>query len=134
VAIVGWAIFMGKPLGVGTGGFSGAYANADFDETAFAGTYKQAHSGWIKTLVENGILGIIMLLLYVASFIPTGWRRGKRGTLALGVMVTTILLMAFFSAEFQSKGLWFLAAGATAVLNYAIAERQTKAEVMIVRS
>jgi hypothetical protein len=134
VALVGFAIFENNPLGVGTGGFPYAYANADFDETAFAGMYKQAHSGWIKTLVENGVVGAAMLFLYVTSFFVTGSRKRLPGMPAIGVLVTMTLTVAFFSAEFQAKGLWFLAAGATAVLNYPMAVPRPRAEVLVVRN
>ncbi len=118
VAAVGVAVFEKHPLGVGTGGFSIAYADADADEMAFAGVAKQAHSGWVKTLVENGVLGVLVLGLYVLSFAATGRRSAATSGAAIGALVTITLAIAFGVAEFQNKGLWILASGATALLNY----------------
>jgi O-antigen ligase len=121
VAAVGWSIFLKHPLGVGTGAFSLAYEQADADEMAFAGIRKQAHSGWVKALVENGIVGAICMAWYVLSFYSTGRRTGKRNLVRLGLFVTTVLSVAFLGTEFQSKALWFLSCGAAIRLNYGTA-------------
>ncbi|MEP7353428.1 MAG: O-antigen ligase family protein [Acidobacteriota bacterium] len=118
VAIVGWGIFLQHPLGVGTGGFPTAYGQADADEMAFAGIEKQAHSGWVKTLVENGVLGAITLGWYVFSFLFSGQRGNKRGFTSLGIIVTATIAVSLLGSEFQGKGLWYLACGATVLLNY----------------
>jgi len=131
VAIVGWRMFSQNPLGVGTGAFAAEYSVTDADELAFAGTHKQAHSAWIKTLAENGIVGLVLLIIYVWSFAVSARRRGPPGIGALGLLVSAVLSIAFFSAEFQGKGLWFLAAGATVLMHYRVA--QSRPEVLVIR-
>lgn len=133
IAVVGLGIFAKHPLGVGTGGFSLAYLEGDTDEMAFAGLAKQAHSGWIKTLVENGILGVLILASYVFSFAVTGRRTRHRTLRWLGLFVTVTLGVAFVGAEFQSKGLWFLACGATVLLNYRMAGQDQQSSIRIVK-
>jgi len=138
--IAGWHIFLGHLLGVGTGGFPDAWAalgdlggRLTFQR---AGAETQAHSGWIKTLAENGVPGILLLAAYVASFAVVGWRRSKRGLdlRLLGLLVTAVLGVALVSTEFQGKGLWFLAAGATALFRRAAAARPGLAAPSATRS
>lgn len=116
--MAGWHIFLSHPLGVGTGGFSDAWADLGdlggrltFER---AGEETQAHSAWVKTLAENGVPGIVLLAAFVASFTLVGWRRSKRNPnlRLLGLLVTAALSVAFVSAQFQGKGVWFLAAAA----------------------
>ena len=130
VAIVAWRMFTQNPLGIGTGAFASEYAVTDADELSFAGTQKQAHSAWIKTMAENGVIGLALLIIYVWSFTFAADRR-RSGAAALGLLVSAVLSIAFFSAEFQGKGLWFLAAGATVLMNYPIA--QVRPEVLVIR-
>ncbi len=120
LAEAGWYIFLNHPLGVGTGGFAKTYASLGSlgGQLTYrlVGEERQAHSGWIKILAENGILGILLLSSYVLSFSVVGWRKSKDKTdhnlLLLGFLVTAVLSVAFISTEFQGKGLWFLAAAA----------------------
>jgi O-antigen ligase len=133
IVIAGWHIFLRHPLGVGTGGFPEAWAGLGdlggllvFHRT---GEETQAHSAWIKTLAENGVPGIVLLGAYVVSFAVVGWRRARRDPRLrlLGVLVSTVLAVAFISTEFQGKGLWFLAAGATALFRAQSGRPRTRA-------
>lgn len=116
----GWHIFVDHPFGVGTGGFAHNWARLGYVEGVSGFKYGEemaAHAGWIKILVENGLVGFAMLGLFVASFAATGWRNGTLLSIQLGLLVTVVLMQAFTSTEFQPKGIWFLAAGTTALLN-----------------
>ena len=109
----GWRIFLEHPLGVGTGGFGNAWAGLENREgmsVFWEGEYSQAHSGWIKTLAENGIPGIVLLSAFVLSFAVIGWRTRSIGLFPLGLLATVGLTVAFLADEFQAKGLWLLAA------------------------
>jgi O-antigen ligase len=123
--IAGWNIFLSHPLGVGTGGFSDAWADLGdlggrltFERT---GEETQAHSAWFKTLAENGVPGIVLLAAFVGSFAVVGWRRSRRdpNLRLLGLLVTAALSVGFVSAQFQGKGPWFLAAAAMTLFRHA---------------
>ena len=119
LAEAGIEMAMENPFGHGTGSF--AYELADTE-----GYAKQAHSGWIKTVVENGVFGLATLAAFMGSFAFVGWRqRSQVGAAALGTLVTIALSVALFSTEFNAKGLWFLAAGATVVLHDPRSARRT---------
>jgi hypothetical protein len=110
----GWEIFKQNPFGVGTGGYASAlayYLTGDYESDA----QKISHSAWVKTLAENGFLGPVLLGCYVVSFTYVGW--GSRNHWALGILVTVTLGTTFLTREFHGKGLWFLAAGATMLMN-----------------
>lgn len=119
LAIGGWYVFLDHPLGVGTGGFAptwselGSRANVPMFRY---GHEMQAHSAWVKTLAENGALGLLCLAAYVSSFLFIGWRSGRAAAFRFGAFVTVAMAMAFLSTEFSAKGLWLLAAGATVLL------------------
>ena len=121
LAYGGLLIFLDHPFGVGTGGFTVAWARMGFRESLSGygyGASREAHAGWIKVLAENGFIGFVVLAAFTLSFAEVGWRRRKsRGLLSLGIFVTVLLAVAWVSTEFAAKGLWFLAAGATALLN-----------------
>jgi len=123
LAIAGWLIFLEYPLGVGTGGFPSAWASLGRLGGQFTyrgvGGLVEAHSAWIKILAENGILGMLLLAAFVLSFAFVGWRRSRqdRNLLALGVLVTVVFSISFISTEYHDKGLWFLAAAVTTLLN-----------------
>jgi len=124
-----WEIFREHPLGVGTGGFAVAWS--ELGRHAGVSGFgrweeKQAHSGWAKTLAENGVLGLVLLMAYVGSFVAIGLRLGTRYALGLGALVTVVLGAAFISTEFQGKGLWLLAAGATSLLQRQRPRRQRR--------
>jgi hypothetical protein len=114
--VAGWRIFLDHPLGVGTGGFPKEYA-ATSGGMAHAGHERQAHSGWVKVLVENGALGLALLLAYVVSFAVAGWKMRSQGQLAIAILTTAALAIAFVSTEFQNKGLWLLTAGVTVLMH-----------------
>jgi O-antigen ligase len=118
LALGAWYIFQDHPFGVGTGGFGRAWARlgqrkglSGFDQ----GDEASAHSGWAKTLAENGLPGVILLAAFVASFAFRGRHRRGRATLLEGLLVTAILSLGFLVNEFQGKGLWFLVAGVMAL-------------------
>jgi hypothetical protein len=115
LALGAWYIFLDHPFGVGTGGFSTNWAKlgnrkglSGFDQ----GEEISAHSGWAKTLAENGLIGFGLLAGFVVSFPATGWRRAGARGFVFGGLVAAVLSLGFLVTEFQSKGLWFLAAGA----------------------
>ncbi|HTD51663.1 MAG TPA: O-antigen ligase family protein, partial [Thermoanaerobaculia bacterium] len=119
LALGAWYIFLDHPAGVGTGGFGRAWARlgqreglSGFDQ----GDEASAHSGWAKTLAENGLPGVVLLAAFVASFAFVGWRKRGRAALPVGLLVAAILSFGFLVNEFQGKGLWFLVAGVMALL------------------
>jgi O-antigen ligase len=117
--IAGWRMFQENPLGVGTGGFPKTFAAMSDRDLSFAGTELGAHSGWVKVMTENGVLGIVVLAAFVISFAVAGVRSRDANLAAAGLLVTVILATAFFSREFHSKGLWFAAAGYVAMTKHA---------------
>jgi hypothetical protein len=134
LAIGGWYIFEEHPFGVGTGGFSVAWQNLDrFDNmTRFGrGEMKAAHSGWVKTLAENGAPGVILLTAYVFSFAFAALRTKNLALRRLGFLTTLALGSALLSTEFQAKGLWYLAAGATAFLQQGRVEAAMRRRVSV---
>jgi len=118
LALAGWYSFCRSPLGIGTGGFAQEFAEEGATEVQSfrLGDRRQAHSAWIKTLVENGVVGTFLLVWFVLSFAWVGWRRRSAGVLPLGILVTGMLSVAFLSTEFAGKGLWFVVAGGTVSL------------------
>jgi hypothetical protein len=116
----GLHIFGQHPFGVGTGGFARTWAGLGYVEGISGFKYGQemaAHAGWIKVLVENGVVGFALLAMFVLSFAVVGWHANGGAMRLLGILVTAVLAQALTSTEFQPKGLWFLAAGATTLLN-----------------
>jgi O-antigen ligase len=120
LAYGGFLIFLDHPFGVGTGGFSVAWAKMGFRQSLSGygyGANREAHAGWIKVLAENGFLGFFVLAAFAVSFAVMGWRKRRAGLFSVGLFVTSVLLVAWVSTEFASKGIWFLTAGATVLLN-----------------
>jgi hypothetical protein len=119
LALGGWYIFQEHPMGAGTGAFPRRWAELGVrkDISSFKrGVPMSAHAGWVKTLAENGIPGMILLITFVSSFAVAGWRGRGWHLRVLGVTVTSVIGVGLLSTEFQSKSLWFLAAGATVLL------------------
>ncbi len=110
----GWQLFLQRPLsGVGTGSFATRWTRLQDAPglSAFKlGVAMQAHSGWIKTLAENGVPGFLLLAGFSLSFVATGSRLQSPGTWQFCLMVTLVLLISLVTTEFQAKGLWLLAA------------------------
>lgn len=119
LAIGGYYIFQKHPLGVGTGGFANSWSELGhhYGLVYRRGEEAPAHSGWVKTLVENGLPGFLLLFAYVCSFGAVALRRRDRDLWRLGIMTSAVLGAALLATEFQTKGIWFLAAGATAFLH-----------------
>jgi O-antigen ligase len=120
LAYGGLIIFQEHPFGVGTGGFTVAWAKMGFRESLSGygyGASREAHAGWIKILAEDGFLGFLALAAFTISFTVLGWHKRRSGLFSVGLFVTCALCVAWVSTEFASKGLWFLAAGGTAILN-----------------
>jgi len=120
LALGGWYVFLDHPLGVGTGGFAPSWANMGSRENVSSfryGNEMQAHSAWPKTLAENGLPGILCLVVFVGSFAWQGWRSHGVAMRRFGVFTTLTLATAFLAIEFSSKGLWLLAASAIVFLN-----------------
>lgn len=133
LAIGGFYIFEEHPMGAGTGSFKLAWKNLDRHDNKYMGDYargelRAAHSGWVKVLAENGVLGILLLAGWVFSFAFGALKTRKRMLRRLGLLTSLALAAALLSTEFQSKGLWYLAAGATAFL-----ERESVESAMFVR-
>lgn len=117
----GWYLFTEHPLGIGTGGFMYAWkAMGVRDNLAktVAGQRKAAHSAWIATLVEQGLIGIGLFAPFIFSFGWKGWMSRHQGMLLLGIWASVTLALSFASTEFASKGTWYLAAAATVMLYY----------------
>lgn len=115
----GWYIFLDNPLGVGTGGFTAVWRDMDRrDGIPAADRYrdKAVHAGWVKMLAENGLPGFALLAAFVMSFAVRGLRRPYRSMQALGLLTTAVLALGLISTEYQSKGLWFMAAATMAML------------------
>jgi O-antigen ligase len=119
LAVAGWNIFLANPVfGAGTGEFAVRWSRLETLSVISnygIGHEVQAHSAWISTLAENGIVGAIPLLGFILSFAWLGWKRG--GALRwLGFFTSFSLATSFISTEFQAKGLWWLTAGALFLL------------------
>ena len=127
----GLKLMLSNPLGVGTGGFA-----RNFGELRFAGEGNQlgkiraAHSAWVKTAAENGVIGLAVLAAFIASFTIAGFAQRRSTLRGLTLLTTGVLAFAFLSTEFQLKGLWFLAAGAAALLRMAVPPR-ARPEVVV---
>lgn len=136
LAQVGLKIFMEHPFGVGTGSFRAAYAKYSHKENVVfkAGHEVDAHAGWVKILAENGILGVLLFGTFVLSFAWCGWQRRREGLLPIGLLVTSVLGLAFLSTEFQGKGLWFLVAGSALILAQGFAAGKPKRKKKAVES
>jgi hypothetical protein len=118
LVVGGWRLFTAQPFGVGTGGFAASWRGLGRQPGLPAwgrGSAKAAHAGWIKLLVENGVPGAALFGAFVLAFAATGLRRRQREWVALGLLVTGVLTAALATTEYQNKGLWFLAAGVTAL-------------------
>ncbi|MEZ6120101.1 MAG: O-antigen ligase family protein [Pirellulaceae bacterium] len=109
----GIRLFLRSPLGVGTGGFSTIRA-ATPGLSSFR-PHHAAHAGWIKVLVENGILGFCLVGLWIGSFASTAFQRPHTTNRLLGLFVTVTVSIAFVTTEFSSPGIWLLMAGAMAL-------------------
>lgn len=121
LAIGGWYIFQNHPLGVGTGGFATSWSELGrhYGLVYRRGQAAPAHSGWVKTLVENGIPGILLLFVYVSSFAVVAMRQRNWDLWRLGMVTSAVLAAGLLATEFQTKAIWLLAAGATAFLHRA---------------
>jgi hypothetical protein len=108
----GLEIFSKNPLGIGTGSFREESA-----QTAYIYSNRPAHSGWVKTLVENGVPGILVLVGFILSFPIQGWKKRGDGRFLLGIFIAICFSAAFVAKEFQEKSLWFLAAYGIVLLN-----------------
>ncbi|WP_322805976.1 O-antigen ligase family protein [Thermanaerothrix sp.] len=113
IAATGLKIFQERPLGIGTGSFRAGAIMLNIQN----GAARPAHSGWIKTLAENGIQGILIMGIMVGSFLINGWLSHERHRFAVGFLVTVVLAVSFVSKEFQGKDLWYLVAGSIPLLN-----------------
>ncbi|HSC30096.1 MAG TPA: hypothetical protein VLD17_00105 [Gemmatimonadaceae bacterium] len=131
LAIGGFYIFEEHPMGVGTGSFKIAWKNLDRHDHMgdyARGELRAAHSGWVKVLAENGALGILLMAAWVGSFAYGALKTRRRVLRRLGLLTSLALFAALLATEFQSKGLWYLAAGATVFL-----ERDSIEAAMFIR-
>ena len=119
LALGGWAIFRKSPMGVGTGGYTQALGKlGPRDGVSMASRYRrfEAHAGWIKTMAENGVPGLLLTAGFFASFAVAGIRSRSRDLLRLGVFAFVTLSVSFVFTEYQNKAIWFLAAASIAML------------------
>lgn len=123
LVLAAWRFFLERPLGIGTGSFPKTWARLSGDP-GWGGRYargfeRDTHSAWFKILAENGVFGELLLLGFVFSFAAVGWmlRHERPGALALGVLATGTLSLAFATTQFQGKGLWLVAASVAALLH-----------------
>lgn len=119
LATGGWYIFLDHPLGSGTGSFTAEWdalgpreALADYGHFR----HKAAHSGWVRTVAEAGLPGVLCLSAYVLMFPLTAARRGRYDRLRLGFLVAASLGVGFLWSELHAKVFWMLATCATALL------------------
>ncbi|MCI0627097.1 MAG: O-antigen ligase family protein [Acidobacteria bacterium] len=125
IALAGYWLFLKHPFGVGTGGFSSAYGGLSMDRSLHrAGFEMAAHSGWVKVLAENGVLGAPVFVMFVLSFFLVGLQRDHRGMLPIGLLVSLTLVIVFVSQEFHGKGLWLFAAGGSTMLGTVTGRRR----------
>lgn len=120
LAVGGWRMFEAHPVvGVGTGGFIPAWRRmgdaGDIPDFEAVARGREAHSAWIKVLAENGAPGGLLLAAAVLSFALVGRRTPGYG--ALGALASVSMAAIFLSTEFQSKGVWFLAAGVLVMMH-----------------
>ncbi len=117
LAVAGVALFLSNPLGVGTGSFSFEYAriSREISVTSFEGKNLAAHSAWVRTLAENGLVGFGLLAGFVWSFVARGLRAADRRIRWTGIMTGLVLGVSFLATEFQSKPLWLLGAMVVAI-------------------
>lgn len=109
----GWDLFLEHPLGVGTGGFKTISSEAEI----LRGESKSPHSAWVKTITENGVLGIITLTAFTVSFAIVGWQKQEQGLLSLGLFISTSLVLTLVSKVFGGVGLWFFVAWGMVILH-----------------
>jgi O-antigen ligase len=113
-------MFSKHPWGVGTGGYSVEWSQMSRDKGRYSfgvGKESSSHSAWMKTLSENGIPGLLLLIAFVFSYAWEGIRRYRHGLMMIGMLPTVAFSVAFFTTEFQGKGLWFLAAGVAVLMH-----------------
>jgi len=113
---VGVHVFTQKPLGAGTGAYAHEgqpYAQA---ARAFSGNAMQSHSAWLKVLVENGVVGILLFAAYVGSFAYVALRRADPEMVRLGLLTSIVIAVGFMTTEFASKGLWLLPTGVSVLM------------------
>jgi hypothetical protein len=108
----GMAVFDDNPGGIGTGGFRSATTVVEDINPQ----ERDAHAAWVKVLVENGVIGGGLLVVYVGSFAVAGRGLGRR-RLALGVTATVVLGVSLTTSEFGAKGLWVFPVAATVLLH-----------------
>ncbi len=110
-------LFAQNPVGTGTGSFNMEFRNMNIPELSFSGMDRNAHSGWLKVLVENGVIGFILLTGFVVSFSIVGWKKRQAGLLPFGLWISLILSSNYVSREFQAKGPWLLVASGIVLLS-----------------
>ena len=90
------------------------------------GERKNAHAGWVLTLAENGVPGMLLLATWVLSFGRDALRTRDRRARGLALLACVGIGLHLVFVEFQSKALWLLAAAATAALHYATPARDSR--------
>lgn len=92
------------PLGAGFGAFEQAYRTVEPSELLSPHYLNQAHNDWLQLVVEGGLPGVILALLWIlliARWAFRAWReRGQPGTLTSGrgLGVLTLGMIALHSA------------------------------------
>ena len=125
----GWYMFLKQPvIGVGTGSYPVEYATISVQHNLGfkMGKVWPAHAGWIKVLAENGLIGIGLMIAFVASFALYGLRSHNSSLANFGILTSAILGTAYLSTEFQSKGLLLLIGGGMTILAYGFPESRRR--------
>jgi O-antigen ligase len=112
LARAGWQIFLDNPMGIGTGSFREVV-----ESTTLIYGNRPAHSGWVQTLAENGVPGVILLVVFIGSFSIAGMRHHEGSLVLFGIFITVVIAAALIAKDFTGKSLWFLAAAGITMLN-----------------
>jgi tetratricopeptide (TPR) repeat protein len=88
------AAWSALPFGAGTGEFAGAFLRsqgallATLDPGAAARTFQNAstaHSDWLETLLEHGLVGSVLLAGWLAKSLSSTWTSGRAALITLVV-------------------------------------------------
>ncbi len=111
------ALAAGLPWGLGTGGFSVAFTGVDYR--------LYPHNLFAEVLLENGLPGLLLILLFVLWVWRGARRLARRGVPGTG-WVWVLFVMALLNAQVSgdlpfNEGIWFWGA---VLLAFEIAERR----------
>lgn len=119
---ISFSMIIEEPIyGLGSGNFSGRFhdASADYIEEfetppfAYASHFSHPHNDLLMLLIENGILGLIGLILAIYFIMSAALRLGKKNAAVLLILLTPILIhsqteLPLFSSVFHILILSFI--------------------------